>query len=68
MPLFEVALIQHPTKKEEEAGGQEKLILAPKAVIAKDAQSAGVVAVHEHREAIECDITKVEVIVRPFVG
>jgi hypothetical protein len=64
--LYEVALIQQPTEKEQEDGAQEKLILAPTAVIAKDEQSAGVAAVLDHKGEITCDINRVQVLVRPF--
>ena len=66
--LYEVALIQQPTEKEMEEGAQEKLILAPTAVIAKDEQSAGVAAVLEHKGDIKCEINRVQVLVRPFGG
>lgn len=64
--LFEVALIQQPTQKEKEDGAQETLVLAPTAVIARDLQSAGVAAVMQNKEKIECDIGRIEVMVRPF--
>ena len=37
MPLFEVAILQQPTKKEAEDGHQEKLLFGPQAVVARDA-------------------------------
>lgn len=64
--LFEVALIQKPTKKELEEGQQEKLILAPTAVIANDDKSAGVQAVMQNKDKIQGDLARVEVLVRPF--
>lgn len=64
--LFLVALIQKPTKKEEEEGKQETLILAPTAVIARDDKSAAVQAVATNKDKISADLSKVEVIVRPF--
>lgn len=66
MPLFEVALIQKPTKKEEEEGKSETLVLSPTPVIAKDSQSAGVCAVMANKEKITTDLSRVEVLVRPF--
>lgn len=65
--LYEVALIEKPTKKELEEGGTERLILAPVPVIAPDDRSAGVQAVLAHREKIQGDLSRVEVLVRPFV-
>lgn len=64
--LYEVALIEMPTKKDSEEGAQEKLILNPTPVIAKDEQSAGVAAVMQNKDKIECDISRVQVLVRPF--
>lgn len=64
--LFEVALIQKPTKKEADDGQLEKLILAPTAVIAKDDKTAGVIAVMQCKDKITTDLSNVEVLVRPF--
>jgi hypothetical protein len=64
--LYEVALVQQPTKKEGEEGGQEKLILPPTPVIAKDEQSAGVTAVMKNKDNIKCDMDRIQVLVRPF--
>jgi hypothetical protein len=38
MPLFEVAILEKPTKKEFEDGKSERIIMMPTAVIANDAQ------------------------------
>ncbi len=67
MPLFEVALIEKPTSKERENGGGEKLILPPTAVIASDDKSAGVQAVLQNKDKIQGDLSRVEVLVRPFI-
>lgn len=64
--LYEVALIEKPTPKEVEEGKQEKLVLAPTAVIAKDDKSAGVQAVIQNRDKLPEDLSRVEVLVRPF--
>lgn len=64
--LYEVALIKKPTKKEIEEGGQELLILPPTAVIANDDKSAGVQAVMQNKDKIKGDLSRVEVLVRPF--
>ena len=68
MPLFEVAIIEQPTKKEEEEGtGQEKLVFGPKCVVAKDGQSAALKAVLDNtEEAVKIDKARMQVIVRPF--
>jgi hypothetical protein len=65
MPLFEVAILEQPTKKEAEEGGVEKLVFGPKAVIAKDTQSAAIAAVLDG-EKITVDRTRMTVLVRPF--
>ena len=69
MPLFEVALLKRPTKKEiEEGTGQEELIFGPKAVVAKDAQGAAIVAVMENKDEFkDVDMARTDVLVRPFV-
>lgn len=64
--LYEVALLQSPTKKEQEEDTQEVLILGPIPVVAKDEQSAGVAAVIQNKDKIECDIARVQVLVRPL--
>lgn len=69
MPLFEVALLKRPTKKEiEEGTGQEELIFGPKAVVAKDAQGAAIAAVMQNKDELEdVDMARTDVLVRPFV-
>lgn len=64
--LYEVALIEKPTKKEIEEGKVEKLILPPTPVIASDDKSAGVQAVMQNKEKLTGDLSRVEVLVRPF--
>lgn len=66
MPLFEVAIIQKPTKKEVEDGGIEKLLYGPKAVVAKDAQAAAIGAVMGGELAKDADLTRLDVLIRPF--
>ena len=65
MPLFEVAVIELPTKKDAENGVGEKLVFGPKAVVAKDAQNAGIVAVMGESN-FSADMTRIQVLVRPF--
>lgn len=68
MPLFEVAIIQKPTRKElEEGTGTEKLLFGPAAVIARDAQSAAITAVTGPNAPVGLDMSRAEVLVRPFV-
>lgn len=65
MPLFEVAILETPTKKDYEDGIMEKLILPPTAVLAADEQSAAISAVMDNPD-IEVDRQRMEVLVRPF--
>lgn len=66
--LFEVAILENPTKKEAEEGKVERLVFGPKAVIANDSQSAGIAAVLDgsNGEKIEVDRARMQVLVRPF--
>ena len=67
MPLFEVAIIQKPTKKElDEGTGTEQLLFGPKAVIARDGQSAAIAAVTGSNAPQALDMMRAEVLVRPF--
>lgn len=67
MPLFEVAILVHPTKKSlEEGDGREILALGPVAVVARDAQSAAINAVMDGKLDASVDRSRMEVIVRPF--
>lgn len=65
MPLFEVAILEKPTKKEAEEGTGEKLVFGPKAVVARDGQAAAIAAVlGEAPTAV--NLERMEVLVRPF--
>jgi hypothetical protein len=67
MPLFEVAIIQKPSKKEAEEGATEKLIFGPKPVMAQNDQGAAIAAVTDKDIAsLGLDMTKMEVLIRPF--
>lgn len=66
MPLFEVAILQRPTKKEAEDGGNEKLIFGPKFVIAKDEDAAGFAALLGDGGPRDLDMNRSEVLIRPF--
>jgi len=65
MPLFEVAILEKPTKNEAEDGKSERLVFGPKAVIARDNQSAGIAAVLD-ADKLEINRDRMEVLVRPF--
>lgn len=64
MPIFEVAVLEIPTKKEREDGASEKLVFGPKALVARDSQSAAVAAVAGNGAL--GDPSRLEVLVRPF--
>jgi hypothetical protein len=67
LPLFNVAIIRKPTKKEiEEGTGEEGLVLAPTAVIARDANSAVIAAVTKDGGVKGFDPNRCEVLVQPF--
>jgi hypothetical protein len=65
MPLFEVAILEKPTKNEAEDGKSERLVFGPKAVVARDGQSAGIAAVLD-AGTVEVNRDRMEVLVRPF--
>lgn len=65
MPLFEVAILEKPTKNEAEDGKGERLVFGPKAVVARDPQSAGIAAVLD-ADKLEVNRDRMEVLVRPF--
>lgn len=64
MPLFEVAILERPTKKEAEEGAEERLVFGPKAIIANDAQSAAIAAVMG--ESVKVEKARMVVLTRPF--
>lgn len=66
MPLFEVAILENPTKKSAEDGVGQKLVLGPKPVIARDQQSAAINAVLDGGIDSTVDRSRLEVLVRPF--
>ena len=66
MPLYEVAILQRPTKKEAEEGASEKLVFGPKCVVARDDQSAAIEAVMDGEVPREIERSRMEVLIRPF--
>ena len=66
MPVFEVVIVQKPTQKELADGGIEKLLYGPKAVMAKDAQAAAIGAVMGGDMPKDADLTRIDVLIRPF--
>ena len=66
MPLFEIAITQKPTKKESEDGSTEKLMFGPKAVVAKDQQSAVIDLAMSGELPKDLDRARMEIHCRPF--
>jgi hypothetical protein len=67
VPLFDVAILQKPTKKEiEDGSGVEKLLYGPVTVVARDAQTAAITAILAEAAPKGIDMTRAEVLVRPF--
>ena len=67
--LFEVAILETPTKKEAEDGKTERLVFGPKAVVANDGQSAAIAAVLDGNDdgmKLTVDRSRMQVLVRPF--
>jgi hypothetical protein len=64
MPLFGVAVIEHPTPEEKEKGKEETLLVEPKWLVAKSADIAKVLAGREL--PAEVNVDRIEVLVRPF--
>lgn len=58
--------MQKPTKKEAEDGAAEKLVFGPKCVVARDGQSAGIAAVMDGDRPTDIEMSRCEVLVRPF--
>jgi len=64
--LFEVAILEKPTKKEVDEGkATERLVLGPVAVVANDPQSAAIAVVLDAKD-VTIDRARMEVLVRPF--
>lgn len=65
--LYEVALVKQPSKKEQQDGKCEELILAPTCVVAKDDKSAAVKVMHSNAAKVKPeDMDNIQVLVRPF--
>ena len=64
MPLYEVAILELPTKAEAEEGKVEKLVFGPEPVVANDPQNAGIVATQG--KSLSIDWNRAKVLIRPF--
>ena len=74
MPLFEVAILEKPTKSDEAEGAVERLVFGPKALVAASINAAEMAAILEAGAAILKGSTdfpeisaRMRVLVRPFV-
>jgi hypothetical protein len=69
MPLYGVAIVEHPTKKQVEEGAwADKLVFGPAWVTARDPQTAAIAVVAGNSSVISgLDMAKCEVLVSPFV-
>ena len=65
MPLFEVAILEETTSDERNDGFLEKLVFGPKAIIAKDAEHAKIIAIMELGDK-KVNKARVKVLVRFF--
>lgn len=67
--LYEVAILEKPTREQVKAGESEKLIFGPAAVVASDDRGAAISVVIDNA-ATFADVARdrMEVLVRPFVG
>jgi len=60
--IYQVAVMQRPKKKK----GKEKLIWISEWVTAESPDKAGMKAVMENKEHIDCEFDDMEILVRPF--
>lgn len=67
MPLFEIAIVKKPTKKEAEEGtaSEELIYWGEKPIIAKDKESAGLMVMRS-KDIPEFDLNRVDLLIRPF--
>lgn len=67
--LYQVAILEKPSKKERDEGASERLVMGPVPQVAGNEQSAAVLAVTEHHEKLDgVNPDRMEVIVLPFGG
>lgn len=65
MPIFEVLILERPTKKQEKDGKLERIVLKPTTVVALDEQSAGYSVVMDNTD-LKFDKKRMQVLIRPF--
>lgn len=69
MALFEIVILEKPTKKGREDGQEEKVVFGPEFVVSTDGQSAAIKAIMANAgrlAAAQVAQDRMEVLVRPF--
>lgn len=66
MKLFQYAVLWHPTEKQEEDGKKSKVIVELATILAKDQNSAALVAARSIPDVYVGELEQVEVVIRPF--
>lgn len=64
--LYEVVIIERPTKKETEDGALEKILVPLHMVVAPSDDSAQLKAVMANKDKLTGDSARMEVLIRPF--
>jgi hypothetical protein len=71
MPLFGVAVLEQPTKKEREDGKSERLLFGPEYDTGTDGQAVALKillnAQHNGKLPSDLDMSRAQVLVSPFV-
>ena len=62
--LYQVAVMEKPTKKARDNGKLERLVVEPTFIVANDPQSAAISVFRKND--IEVDENRMEILVRPF--
>lgn len=66
MKLFEYAIIHLPSKEDKKDGAKSSIIVAPKAILAKDEKHANMLAATAIPADFHDSLDEVYVVVRPF--
>jgi hypothetical protein len=65
--LFQVAVVERPTEKEEEDGAVEKILVEPTTIVAKSQNAVAMKIVQEHSSKLrDADPDRVDILIRPF--
>jgi hypothetical protein len=71
MPLFEVAVLEKPTKDAQDHGAQERLVLGPVSIVAPNPEVAKILIgknLPATVNGMEVAPDRLEVLVRPFLA